>query len=288
MHITACMQEKKVLQDEQLGFRTEHNSIQQVARISTHVIDHLNFRPRPQTTAVVLFDVEKAFDRVWTQRLIHKLIKHKFPPPIIRAVQSYLQGRSFQVKLKDALCKTRHTSWCSTVLGPILFNLYISDFPRTQSTNIALYAHDAAIYASDQEPRAAFSKVQMHIPVIETYMRKWHITLNAAKTETMVFTKRTNAHIRGCDHPLVVRGNAIQRSDSLRYLGVKLDTSMTFSQHIKHNIGCTTGALIALYRVLINKNTPTENKLLIYKALLRPRLIYGAALIPQVAQVCIH
>ena len=82
---------------------------------------------------MVLLDLEKAYDTIWTRGLLRKLINYNFPAYLIAFLQSYLTGRTFTVVV-DGASSSYRTQRAGlpqgAVLSPILFTLYISDIPR--------------------------------------------------------------------------------------------------------------------------------------------------------------
>ncbi|GFW73556.1 RNA-directed DNA polymerase from mobile element jockey [Trichonephila clavipes] len=131
--------------DFQHGFREERSTCHQLLRLTNLIIAGFN---QHETTGGVFLDAEKAFDRVWHDGLIFKLIKLNFPPYIIKLIYSYLSDRSFQVKIDSTLSRTAPiATGCpqGSILSPILYSLYTQDFPTTPVVDVCLFADDAAI-----------------------------------------------------------------------------------------------------------------------------------------------
>ena len=110
----------------------------------------------------VFLDVEKAFDKVWHQRLLYK-IKKCFSDHYYWLFTSYLKDRYFQVKAEGDFSHT-HAIQSSvpqgSILGPFLYSLYTADIPTTDDIFIATYADDTAILTTSTDPATASNKLQ--------------------------------------------------------------------------------------------------------------------------------
>lgn len=260
----------------QFGFREKHNTVQQVARIVNDVIFNYN---KAKNTAMALFDIEKAFDRVWIDGLTFKLFKQtKIPPKIIKLIHSYLTEREFKVKVGNATSALKSIKAGvpqGSVLGPKLFNLFIRDIPTFKQTNLALYADDTAIYAHSFSSEVATRQVQIHANMLAKFYDEWLITLNAGKTEMVNFTRKfTNVKIIT---PLSVGNAKILEQPSVKYLGVQLDKRLNYQPHIQKTLASANATLRKLYPLLAKNNAMTsDNKTRIYKTIIRPILTYAA------------
>lgn len=99
---------------------------------------------------MTLLDIEKAFDRVWKDGLIFKMIQYKYPNTLIKLIDNYLTKRHLIVSVNDSKSTKRKIKTGvpqGSVLGPKLFNIYLNDIPQFEKTKTALFADDTAIYA---------------------------------------------------------------------------------------------------------------------------------------------
>lgn len=93
-------------------------------------------------TQLILLDLEKVFDTVWHEALIHKLQKIGTPTSIVNIIHNYLLDRQFYVTIQGTKSKTHAITAGpqGSILGLTLFSIYINDIPTTTKTQIAIYA----------------------------------------------------------------------------------------------------------------------------------------------------
>lgn len=116
-----------IIPDEQFGFRPNHCTTHQLYRIVQLVKRGFAMK---KSTGMVILDIEKAFDTIWHEGLLHKLLKLKFSIIIIKIIQSFLADRSYYVHMfdsKSSFFKLPAGLPQGSALSPILYNIYISD-----------------------------------------------------------------------------------------------------------------------------------------------------------------
>ena len=131
-------QEHKIIIDEQFGFRQNHNTVQQVTRISNDISINFNYN---KVTVMALLDIEKAFDKVWIDGVIYKMIQYGYPTTLIKFINYYLRNRHLIVKVEDAVSSKRRIGAGvpqGSVLGPKLFTIFVNDIPMFGKTKTAL------------------------------------------------------------------------------------------------------------------------------------------------------
>ncbi|GBP30483.1 RNA-directed DNA polymerase from mobile element jockey [Eumeta japonica] len=143
---------------EQYGFRSGHSTTLQLIRVLHHLASEGNYG---RYTGTVLLDMEKAFDRVWHDVLIHKLLDNPLPPVLIIVVAGFLQRRSFGVAVDNVLSAPRSIRAGvpqGSCLSPELYALYTDDILTLRGhledweddVMLALYADDSAYFASSR------------------------------------------------------------------------------------------------------------------------------------------
>ncbi|GFW96303.1 probable RNA-directed DNA polymerase from transposon X-element [Trichonephila clavipes] len=137
-----------IINPNQYGFTNKFSTLHPLLNLTEAISE--GFQSKKSTGAVFL-DIQKAFDRVWLTGLIYKLINYKIPPPLILLLHSYNSNHSYQVRVKDTLSTTKFIN-CGvaqgSLLGPLLFNLYINDIPEITLTKLNMYADDTAVHTT--------------------------------------------------------------------------------------------------------------------------------------------
>jgi hypothetical protein len=116
--------QKRIIPDEQFGFRKGHSTTAQLARITDDITHGYNVNKH---TGLVLLDIEKAYDTIWVSGLIYKLINLGFPEYITLFLMSYLTQRTFSVTVSGYHSTPKHITAGlpqGAVLSPILFTIY--------------------------------------------------------------------------------------------------------------------------------------------------------------------
>ncbi|GFV12124.1 probable RNA-directed DNA polymerase from transposon BS [Trichonephila clavipes] len=130
---------------EQHGFVTKCSTVTQLLRVTELV--HTGFQNH-QATGMLFGDIAKAFDKIWHDGLISKMMRLGFSDQILKIIHSYLNSREFRVRVENCLSSPRPVKSGipqGSLLGPRLFNLYICDIPKADNVHLAMYADDTAI-----------------------------------------------------------------------------------------------------------------------------------------------
>ncbi|GBM63190.1 RNA-directed DNA polymerase from mobile element jockey [Araneus ventricosus] len=149
-----------IIHDEQFGFRDKHSCTYQLLRVTNKIVEGFNIK---HYTGGVFLDVSKAFDRMWHNGLIVKLIKYQFPDYLIKIIQRFLSNRNFQVKINQVLSSVGNIQAGTpqgSSLSPTLYNIFNSDFPRSDKVLNCLFADDSAILTQGSNTRFIIKTLQ--------------------------------------------------------------------------------------------------------------------------------
>jgi len=115
------------------------------------------------------------------------------PNAIYNLIKSYHAARCFKVKINDTTSQIKIINAGvpqGSKISPLLFNLYVSDFPTLINTEIALYADDSTIYSSSTDVETVTKNIQDHLNDIQKWGDKWKIKLNPQKSTAVLVTNR--------------------------------------------------------------------------------------------------
>lgn len=276
--------EKQILINQQYGFRSQHSTTQQIVRLTQTISLRFN---ENKSSALTLLDLEKAFDSVWHEALLHKLKAHEFPPFLLKIVSSFLTNRVSHVVVKGIKSKTFGIPAGvpqGSPLSPFLFNIFINDIPIPKHCKIAIFADDTALLSSIKNPKHSkdstlpvlVSRMEQGLKEIHDHFASWKVKLNDAKTETILFTHSKIMTRHQVHNKIKFNGSELDWRDNVKYLGVLLDQKLLFAKNISANVSKAKKAMATLY-CLLRKNSSLDkhSKLTLYRAYIRPTMTYA-------------
>lgn len=192
-------------------------------------------------------------------------------------LRSYLQDRMFQVKTEGSMspiCDIKAGVPQGSVLGPVLYTVFTADLPTSDNVLTATYADDTAVLSCHRDPCIASENLQRHLEKVGSWLRKWRIKASAAKSSHVTFTLK-----RGDCPPVTLDGTVLPQHTTVKYLGMHLDRGLTWKDHIKAKRDQANFKLQNLYWLIGRQSSLSlENKLLIYKCIIKPVWTYGIEL----------
>lgn len=170
---------------------------------------------------VQFLDLSKAFDCVPHDNLLSKLKCYNFSASSQKLIMSYLTDRTQFVYFNNANSRLTDIKFGvpqGSVLGPILFLIYVNDLPNsTPSANFTLFADDTSLTHSHSDFNMLLTEAQNSLLSAQNWFTNNKLVLNKDKTETMVFSLRQHSEL--------------DNSHSVKFLGVLLDSKLTWEEH---------------------------------------------------------
>lgn len=256
----------KLLSESQFGFRTGRNITQAALMLTTHIVQAYHKR---MYVSCFFLDLRKAFDTIDHVILLRKLYYMGFREPVNNYLKSYLNGRKQHVQVEnfesDNLTITKGVPQGS-VLGPLLFNLYINDIVSVVDAEVVLFADDAAFIISAPTLPDMYDKIKQLFSVLNEYLTLNKLVPNLGKSKLMYFSSRPCLNLE----ELMFADEIIEWVEEFKYLGLSLTNRMSYSCHIE-KISTRISQYIGIFYNL-NKILPREVLLLLYHSFILPHL----------------
>lgn len=190
-------------------------------------------------TGAIYIDLKKAFDTIDHQLLLQKLCCYGLSDQAQKWFCSYLNKRNQRVQINNILSSIAemHSGVPQgSILGPLLFIMYINDLPScVYYSKVMLYADDTVIYFAAKTTSDLEIFLNLDLNNISVWMEKNNLFLNLTKTEYVIYGTYQNPKIHD-DIIITYNGIPLKRSVVFKYLGVFIDQSLSFNDHINHII----------------------------------------------------
>ena len=238
--------ENNLLSMEQYGFRPGHSTELAVARLVDHLISQMDNYCTPTN---VYIDLSKAFDTLNHNILLSKLQYYGITGCPNDLLCSYLSGRSQYVEYSGS--KSEKLSIDTgvpqgSVLGPLLFLIYINDLPLVSNVfKMVMYADDTTLFCNIDN-NVTEDVINRELFKIYEWLRANKLALNVSKTKFMVFHTRNKSVRYPC---LKINGKLIERVTQFNFLGLILESNMSWNLHINHISLKISKAIGILYRL---------------------------------------
>ena len=282
-----------MLNPRQFGFRSGHTSLDLLLNMTQRWIDAVASGKEVRAAAL---DISKAFDKVWHAGLLLKLEKQfGVCGGLLRWFRSYLSGRTQHVVVNSARSASKPILAGvpqGSVLGPLLFLVFINDLFGVVTNELDVFADDSSLWAIVESPalRAEVANsLNTDLAAIEEWAHKWLVVYNQTKTEVVLFSTKRDVsafHSNGlhrdgffepgpvpCPHPpLTFFGTQLPERPQVKIVGLVLTHNLTWGAHVESVYRKANRSLALLRRarpVLNDKGLAT-----IYKSFIRSQLEY--------------
>ena len=258
-----------ILTPNQFGFRKGYSTYMPLLLLQDKVIR--GFESNKMNCGIYL-DLKKAFDTVDHNILLLKLHSYGITGTVLEMLSSYLGDRHQCVEYKGVKSNLRQVDIGvpqGSILGPLLFILYINDFPKISSKFTSLlYADDTAILFEARSAAELQNNLNKELPKVCKWLRANKLSLNTSKTFYQIYN---NSKLT-VDINVVLNGVEIDCAETVRYLGVFIDNKLTWESHITH-----ISSIISRNIGIINRSRfflTLRHRYLLYNALVLPYLNY--------------
>ena len=230
------LESRNILNDNQAGFRPNRCTTDQVLKLVQHATDQIHSSKANPRTMTTFFDYEKAFDKVWRDGLLWKMIKLNIPEKLVKYVRHFLSGRKTRVEFNGTRSKAFRLDQGlpqGSCISPLLFLIFINDIDVDlhPDTIASLFADDTATWMVDGKIKGSNrTLMQEEIDKILAWASKWKMSVNKGKTKSMIISS-SNKDTKW-DPQFQAGDTRIKAVNDYPFLGVKVDSDLRFNQHV--------------------------------------------------------
>ena len=267
---------ESILADCQHGFRSQRSCETQLVQFYHDMVSNLDgAQDRGQKqTDVIIMDFAKAFDKVPHRWLLYKLGYCGIRGSTHKWISSWLSERSQKVVLdgqaSDPVPVLSGVPQGS-VLGPVLFLIFINDLPDNIRSSVRLFADDCVLYRNIKSPIDC-QILQDDLNSLSQWETDWQMKFNVAKCHSMRVTRHLPDKQILFDYTL--HQQKLEQVQSAKYLGLTITDNLDWGQHVSE-ISCKATKTMGFLRRNLAL-APRHTKEVAYKTLVRPQLEYAA------------
>ena len=248
--LTLFLDSNNLITNAQYGFRKNHSTLHPLVHFANFVSTALD---KKEHCVAIFCDLRKAFDTVNHAILLNKLKKMGIRGNELLWFQDYLSNRKQLVHVNGANSLLKLLSIGvpqGSILGPLLFLIYINDLPLCSELFALLFADDTTLLLSDTNLENLIAKVNQEFKKVSDFFRSHKLALHPAKTKFILFTNNLEARSSNVKILLNFNNNNCIQSPALiselaritvdseipaiKFLGIFIDPHLNFKYHIDY------------------------------------------------------
>lgn len=282
--ISSFLNHNNLLVNFQSGFRPQHSTETALLKVVSDLRCNINSK---LSTALVLLDFSKAFDTVNHDILLLKLTSFfNFNSSAVTLISTYLSNRKQCVSLNNIMSSCDLVSSGvpqGSVLGPLLFSLFINDLPLSlKFSSYHLYADDFQIYISGNPKSIGLmiNELNDDLNSVNLWAISNGLKLNASKTQVLII----NGKIDSAISPIRMNNENVVPSDVVKNLGVLFNSNLNFHEYVLKITKTVYGILARLWK--LSNFTPRSVRKQLVVCLCVPHFIYCASVLGRLDSFC--
>ena len=268
------MKRKNLSTVNQSGFRPGNSTTNQLLFLVNEIHEAFE-NPKCLEIRAVFLDISKAFDKVWHDGLVFKLKQNGITGNLLKLFKNYLQDRKQRVVLNGtsseySLIESGVPQ--GSVLGPLLFLIYINDLEKDLISNVKFFADDTMLYSVVQDPIQTANELNHDLQIIQDWAYQWKMSFNPDPTKQAKELLSTRERISP-DYPnIIFNGCTVTKVNDHKHLGLVLQSNLSFEKHLEEKI-YKAKRVIGLLKHF-SKFLPLRTLDMMYKTLARPHFDY--------------
>lgn len=279
VHLTKYMEHHALFHPLQSGFRSKHSCLTALSLLTDKCLSAIN---SSKLSGVVFLDFSKAFDLVDHHILLHKLSLYLNKSDSLSLFKSFLENRSQQVYIHGSYSQEKPVFYGvpqGSVLGPLLFCMYVNDLPLHFSDN-SVECHMLADDTTLRTQSASLDDIQHSLQLTLTDISQWcsqnNMVLNPSKCKSMVVTTRQKHQLSTLSLDLSINANSIEQVSTHKILGMIIDDKLRWQPHIENLCRQVNKNLFLLSKLqsIISKDA----RKMFYNAHIKPHIDYASVI----------
>ena len=272
-----------VIPSNQAGFKKGRSTADHLVKLSTNIKQQF---ARRKGVLATFFDIRKAYDRVWHERLLYKIKSIGLSGYFYSYIKNFLCDRKLMVKVKNSYSSKLQTNMGipqGSIISPILFNILISDLPTKVSNKFSIvqYADDIALWINvNMNKKTSLFEIkfiqkiyQSELNNISDYMQSNGLEFSSEKTNMILLS---NCHSPKILPKFYIAEQELNYVNELKFLGVYFTSKLNWKKHIDYLLQKAIKSFYLL-KIISSKIWGQDTKILIHLAcsLIRSKLSYG-------------
>ena len=270
----------------QSGFRKNHSCHTALTNLIEQWHSNIN---KDQFTGAVFVDFTKAFDVMDHSLLQRKLVLYGLAPSAVKLLSSFLSNRRqkvYQNMTSSEFMSIEYGVPQGSILGPILFSIYINDLPLHISCACELFADDTTLHNTSKHVNAVCADLQKDIEKLETWTKFNHMALHPQKSKFMLITTRQKRqNIKDKLRELSIYGKLLEEVESHKLLGITIDKNLSWSNHASNLAKKLSRKVFQLNRIKHFLDQHTRR--LFFHAYIQPDIDYASTCWCLASQNCL-
>jgi hypothetical protein len=266
------LEKNNIISVKQFGFRKNKSTKDALNYVTNLIYNQLD---KSKPIAATFLDLAKAFDTVDHTILLNKLYNYGIRGNANKLFESYLSNRKQRVKVNNTYSnfdKIETGVPQGTVLGPLLFIIYINDlFSILPEETIISFADDTAVIVKGNNWKEVESKMNIYLYKISIWLALNKLSLNIDKTVYMEFGCTQNSTPKNLN--IKIQDKDLTRVDNTKYLGIIIDSNLRWENHITHIYNKTKYLIFVFYKLA--KILTQDILKMLYFALFHSIMSYG-------------
>ena len=228
----------KLITRNQSGFRPGDSTTNQLLFLIDEIHRAFEDRYSLETRAGFL-DISKAFDKVWHDGLIFQLKQNGISGSLLKLFKNDLHNRTQRVVLNGSssgYSEIESRVPQGSVLGPLLFLIYINDLESNMKSNIKFFADDTMLFSVVKDPVISADDLNHDLDIIYQWAHQWKMEFNPDPTKQATEVLFSCKNVSPIHPQLIFNGTVVKKVNEQKHLGYILDSVLSFKKHIDEKV----------------------------------------------------